>query len=88
MTVEQALTAAREIWGSPGFARQAGRNYQVGCQLSGTTIIVAASKLSFDDALSRVNMTTNGPHVLTAIATDSAGNQASSAPVPIFLCNP
>jgi hypothetical protein len=88
LSLDQAYAAAVKIWGSAGFARQVGRNYQLGCVVDGKTIVVATSKDSWDDAFARVNMQINGPHVITAEARDTNGNIATSAPVLVFSCNP
>jgi hypothetical protein len=87
LSPEQALSAAAQIWGSSGFARHVGRNYQVGCVVNGETIVVSSSKDSFDDALSHVNMQSNGLHVLTVTAFGDAGETVTSVPVPVFACN-
>jgi len=86
MTQDQALTAAQAIWSNAAFAKRAGRNYQVGCKV-GTVTVTYQSKSSFDDALSRVNMAINGPHVISATATDDSGQTADAPPVTVFLCN-
>jgi pectate lyase len=88
LSADQATAQSRQLWGTAGFARQAGRNYQVGCVINGQTIVVASSKQDYDSAFSAVNMATNGPHVLTAVARSNDGETATSAPVTIYLCNP
>lgn len=87
-TDDQAQQSAKNLWGSSGFARHVGKNYQIGCQGSGTLIIVASSKNSYDEAFSAVNLKTNGPHAVTATIYDDLGNSADSNPITVFLCNP
>lgn len=87
LTEQQATIAAQQIWGNIGFARKAGRNYQIVCTYAGHAIVAGTSKSSFDDALSNVNLQTNGYHVVTAVARDMVGNTATSQPVTVLLCN-
>lgn len=82
-----ALSMARYLWGSDGFAKRAGRNFQVGCVLNGSRVIVAASKESWEDAFAKVDLSINGPRTLTAEARDGTGNVGQSAPVKVHLCN-
>lgn len=83
----EANLAVKNIWGEAGFARKSGRNYQVGCTVSGNTIVVASSQKDYPTALLAVNLKINGAHVITATARDVAGNTADSAPVTVILCN-
>lgn len=83
----EANLAVKNIWGEAGFARKSGRNYQVGCTVSGNTIVVASSQKDYPTALLAVNLKINGVHVITAEARDVAGNTATSAPVTVILCN-
>ena len=85
----EATDAVKAIWGASGVARKSGQNYQIGCiPTGGALVIVSTSKISFDDALSRVNLQTNGTHIVTAEVYDVDGNIAVSSPVPVTLCNP
>lgn len=82
-----ALSMAQYLWGADGFARRSGRNFQVGCVLNGSRLIVATSKESWEDAFAKVDLGINGPRTLTAEARDDAGNVGQSAPVKVHLCN-
>lgn len=87
-TQQQADRAAKNIWGAGGFARKSGRNYQVGCTVSGVTIVAGTSTQDYSAALAAVDLKINGAHVIGAEARDTAGNTASAAPVVVILCNP
>lgn len=87
MTEQQATAAAQQIWGNIGFARKAGRNYQIVCTYSGRAIVAGTSKSSFDEALASVSLQANGYHVLTAVARATDGETATSQPVTVLLCN-
>ena len=87
LTDAEALAVIRQLWGPEGFAKSAGKNFQVGCVVDGKKLIVATSKESWEDAFSRVDLTMNGPRTITAIARNTAGVEAESAPVIVYACN-
>jgi hypothetical protein len=96
MSDTSAMTKAKSIWGTNAAIGRYrvygdfGWTYQVGCILSrpGAFIIAGQSKTSWDAAFQAVDMTQNGSHILTAVATDTSGLQTVSAPVQVFVCNP
>jgi hypothetical protein len=90
------MTKAKGIWGTDAalgrFRRfgAVGWTYQVGCVLtggSGAFIVAGSAPGSWDAAFSVVDMNANGPHIITAVATDSAGNTAKDS-IQVFACNP
>jgi hypothetical protein len=97
LTDSDAMNKAKTIWGplnaAIGRFRKFGDptwTYQVGCidSVTGLFTVVGKASLSWDAAFATVNTNTNGPHVITAIATDAAGNSTTSAPVTVYACNP
>jgi hypothetical protein len=66
----------------------AGRNFQVGCTVNNQTVGAWNSKISWDDALSQVNMKTNGTPMVSATVFADDGTSADSPAVPVVLCNP
>ncbi len=96
MTDSEAMAAVFKIWGDNGYISRSrkfgdfGWTYNVGCIDFNTKqpIIAGSAKVSFDAALLTVDMTQNGPHVLTAVARDNNGGTATSEPVLVFSCNP
>lgn len=89
MTDVEALTRAKQIWGNGAFVRQVGKNYQVGCveTVRQNRIVVGESKVSYEDAFSKVNMWKNGPRVIGAEARDTAGNRGQAYEKIVFICN-
>lgn len=83
-----ALNGAKYLWGEDAWIKKAGRNFQIGCVYQGTKLIVATSKLSWEDAFSKVDLRINGPRMLGASARDEVGNVGEATPVRIYLCNP
>lgn len=86
LTDAEALAVVRQLWGPAGFAKSAGKNFQVGCMVDGKKLIVGTSKQSWEDAFSQVDLTINGPRTISAIARNTQGAEAEAS-VLVYVCN-
>lgn len=84
----QAQQKAVTLWGAAAHIQKDKSYFDVGCLISGQFVIAGHAKRSWDAAFLAVNLQTNGPHVVTAVARDVAGNTATSDPVTVYICNP
>jgi len=82
-----ALTTSKQLWGNDGWIKRAGKNFQIGCTYQGSKMTVATSKISWEDAFSKVNLQINGPRKLSAVARDTDGNLGYSEEITVYLCN-
>jgi hypothetical protein len=91
-----AMAKAKAIWGTSaaiGRFRVFGAvnwTFQVGCVITGGNgafIVAGTSPLSWDAAFTAVDMSANGPHVLSVTATANDGQTATDS-IPVFACNP